>query len=102
MSDIRTFDIGDTIRLSAAFTTTAGVADDPTTVTLKVKVPSGTETSYVYLTDLSLVRDSEGNYHRDLLLSTAGTYHYRWVGTGDVATADEGRFVVRASAFATP
>lgn len=102
MSDIRSFDVGDTVRFAAAFTTTDGVDDDPSTITLKVKAPSGVETSYVYLTDGSLVRDSEGHYHRDVGVAAAGTWHYRWIGTGDVATADEGRIVVRRSAFTTP
>ena len=43
---------GDTIRLSATFTVD-GAATDPTTVTLRVKAPSGTVAAYTYAaTDL--------------------------------------------------
>lgn len=35
------FDIGDEIRLTAAFTDEAGAPDDPDAVTLRVRHPSG-------------------------------------------------------------
>ena len=102
MADIQTYDIGDTVRFTAAFTNAADAADDPSTVTLKIREPDSTETSYVYLTDAEVVRDSEGNFHADLVVDASGSWYWRWVGTGDVATATAGSIVVRASHFAAP
>ncbi|KKL22915.1 hypothetical protein LCGC14_2430680, partial [marine sediment metagenome] len=45
------YDEGDLIRLSAAFTDLNDAAVDPTTVTVKHKTPDGTITTKVYLTD---------------------------------------------------
>lgn len=101
MSNIQTFDIGDTVRFAAVFTTTAGVATDPTTVALKLKEPDGAETSYTYA-GAAVTKDSTGTYHKDVVVDASGTWHYRWVGTGAVTSAEEGRIVVRKSAFASP
>jgi hypothetical protein len=92
-----TCDQGDLVRSSAAFTTAAGAAQDPTVVICKVKIPAGTITTYTYLTDVALVRDSAGNYHLDVNAATAGTYWVRWYSTGTGQAAEEEAFVVQAS-----
>lgn len=92
------YDIGDAIRLSATFTV-GGVATDPTTLTLRIKAPGGTETTYTYGTDAALVKDSVGVYHLDYLPPVAGGYTYRWAGTGAAQAASETPFSVRLSAF---
>lgn len=75
---------------------------DPTTVTLRVKGPSGATDSYLYATASSPVtQDTQGIYSKDLSISSAGTYYYRWEGTGAAQTAGEGQFSVRPSQFAT-
>lgn len=73
---------------------------DPTTVTLKVKGPSGATDSYVYSSG-DVTKDYVGVYSKALTLSSAGTYYYRWEGTGAAQTAGEGQFSVRPSQFAT-
>jgi hypothetical protein len=73
---------------------------DPTTVTLKVKGPSGTTAAYVYSSG-DVTKDAVGMYSKDISLSSAGTYYYKWLGTGAAETAGEGQFTVRPSAFAT-
>lgn len=40
-----------------------------------------------------------GVFHLDVSAATAGQWYYRWEGTGAVEQADEGAFVVTASAF---
>lgn len=92
------YDVGDSIRLSCAFTNSAGTAVDPGAVSLKVKVPAGTVATYTYV-GADITRDSAGNYHLDIDLATAGEWSYRWAGTSTNKAATEGEFTVRASAF---
>lgn len=73
---------------------------DPTTVTLKVKGPSGSTDSYTYAGG-TVTQDTQGIYSKDLSLSSAGSYFYRWLGTGAAETAGEGQFTVRRSEFST-
>ena len=88
------YDLGDTRRLSAAFTIAGNspAATDPTTLTFKMREPDGTVTTYVEGTDVELVKDSTGNFHVDWLLAQAGKHYYRWIGTGAAAEADTGEF----------
>jgi len=83
-----------TIRLSAAFSL-SGTATDPTTGAFKIRRPNGVEISYVYGTDVQLVKASTGNYYVDWLLGLAGVHYYGFVGTGACAAADEASFEVK-------
>jgi hypothetical protein len=85
-----TFHIGDTIRIQCEFKNIERVLTDPTTVTLEIKTPGGTTTSYTYAAG-QLGRAAAGRYYFDLALSAANTWEYRWVGTGAVAQADQGQ-----------
>ncbi len=89
------YDIGDLVRLSATFTNTAGVVTDPTATTCAIKVPSGTVTTYTYLVDVDLVRDSAGAFHLDYSPVAEGIHTYRFVGTGACQTAEEKPFYIR-------
>jgi hypothetical protein len=91
------YDEGDLVRLTAAFTV-ASVATDPTTVTLKVKDPSGNVTTYTYAL-AEVTKDSTGNYHKDITIDEPGVWYYRWIGTGTVVAADEARLDVASSEF---
>jgi len=86
---------GDTVRLSATFTVD-GAATDPTTVTLRVKAPSGTVTSYTYAAT-EITRVSTGVYRKDVLFDAAGTWYVRWEGTGAAAGVEEAAIVVSRS-----
>jgi hypothetical protein len=85
------YDIGDLVRVTAEFKDIAGVVTDPTTVKLRVRV-NGVTSTYD-----DAVRDSAGEYHRDLSILSAGVYTYRWLGTGAVQTAKESSFSVKAA-----
>ena len=98
MSNI--YDIGDSVRLSATFTS-AGVVADPTTVTFRLEDSLGNVTTYVYGIDSQLVKDSTGVYHVDIALTRSGNYHYRFNGAGAVIAASEVRFEVNRSAIIT-
>lgn len=92
----REYDKGDLVRCSAIFTDAAGTFIDPTTVTAKTKNPAATTTTYVYGTDVALVRDSAGHYHIDVSVSTTGTWRYRFESTGTGQAAAEGVFIVKS------
>lgn len=92
-----TYDIGDVVHISSAFTQLT-VPIDPSTVTLKVTLPDGTQNTYTYPADVA--KDSVGNYHVDLAITMMGTYRYRWFSTGGGAAAEEGWFQVRTQRVA--
>lgn len=89
--------LGQPVRLSfrtysdAAETTLA----DPTTVSLEVLEPDGTETTYTWAA-AQVIRDSLGVFHYDYTPDQAGHYAYHWTATGTVATALDGSFDVTA------
>ena len=96
------FTRGTTVRVSIVFRNFAGTVADPSTVTFVTEGPgiSG-EVAYVNGVDSELVKDSTGNYHFDFPLTAEGNYGWRWVGTGAVAVAKEGRIKVAGSQFET-
>lgn len=92
------YDIGDVARLSVAFANSAGAATDPTTVTLKLELPDGTEKTLTYAL-AEITKDSTGNYHYDHTITLAGRHTYKYLGTGTVVAAEEAAFVVKSSVF---
>ena len=91
------YDIGDVVRLSNAMTVTStGSAVDPGALTLVIQDPTGLQTAYVYGTDAELVKDSTGNYHCDVTVSTAGKWRFRWTSTGSAVGSEESVFLVKA------
>ena len=93
------YDKGDKVRFTAVFKNIAEELTDPTTVTVKIKDPSGNSSTYVYGTDLEVVKDSTGTYHIDMDIDETGIWHYRWEGAGVIKTAEESSFTVRTSEF---
>lgn len=85
MSEIETsVVVGSTIRASVTFTPVDSVvATDPTTVTCKVRTPSGTTTTYTYAGG-QITKDSTGVYHKDIELTEVGFYWIDFEGTGTV------------------
>jgi hypothetical protein len=99
-------DVGDLVRFgnpsqdtaSAAFTTLAGAAADPTAVTLIIERPDATRLVYGWPTagaSGTLVRESPGRFYFDVLLDQSGTWRYRLAGTGTVTAASEGSLRVQ-------
>lgn len=84
------YDIGDMVRVKAAFTTTeTGAAVDPGAVTLTVEAPDGTETTP------SVTKTAVGMYQGDYAPTMPGIHEYRFAGTDSNIAAKEGRFTVR-------
>lgn len=96
---INVYTKGRLVRFAALFKNAAGAAADPTGVSFKTRSPAGTLITYVYPTDVALVRDSTGNYHIDVAVGESGEWHHRWEGTGAVVTAEDSQLVVEPSAF---
>lgn len=92
---INVYDVGDLVTVSGAFTDVAGLPADPATVSLAFVDPSGNVTTYLYLTDVQVVKDSTGNYHVDVNADEAGDWHYRWIATGTGQGAQLGQFAVK-------
>lgn len=91
-----TYIVGKVAKLLAAFTLD-GVATDPTTVAVTVRRPDGIKQTYVYGTDVQVVRDSQGNYRLNYTPVVAGPHWHYWVSTGTAATAGEVMFIVAAA-----
>ena len=94
---INAYHIDQLVRVTATCTV-AGVATDPTTLTLRVKDPTGATTTYTLVSSPALVKDSTGVYHYDLAASIAGTWSYHWEGTGVQGSDDQQFFVEGALA----
>ena len=86
--------VGNISRLSCTFTDQSGAPADPTAVTVQVRPPQGSVSTY------TPTRDGVGAYHYDLTLSVPGTYWYRFIGTGAVTAESADRsFVVPDASF---
>jgi len=83
------YDIGDQVRITSTFQI-SGTDTDPTTVTFKFKKPGASSTtSWVYGVDAQVKKTAIGIYYVDLDLDTAGSWSYRWEGTGTVVAAQQ-------------
>jgi hypothetical protein len=96
-----TWDVGDNIVIENTYTTgTPPAAVDPTSLTLKIKLPNKTEVSYELGVDEELVKDAVGIYHVDYLLTLPGQYWYHWLAVfTEDQTADEKYFLARQTSF---
>jgi uncharacterized protein YfaS (alpha-2-macroglobulin family) len=83
------YDIGDALTVYVDFKDADDAAADPTAVTLTVKKPSGANSSP------SVTHPSTGRYEGVVEIDMAGTWFYRWAGTGALQAAEEGEFYVR-------
>ncbi len=86
---------GQRVRLSVVFTDDQQAPVDPdASVIVKYKDPAGAVTTKTYLTDQEVVRDGTGAYHIDVDPNQAGTWDYRWEGSGaNTVAAAEGSFL---------
>lgn len=85
---------GNTRRLRATFKDVNGALFDGTTVKLLVQDGHGAKTEYTYGAS-SIVRESLGVYHFDLVLNVPGTWAYTWHSEGNVYAAGKGYVTVQ-------
>ncbi|MCC6192061.1 MAG: hypothetical protein IT318_23780 [Anaerolineales bacterium] len=89
--------VGQTFRLYGDFYSLAGVATDPTTVTLTVEDAAGVEMAYT-LAGGGVTKESDGVYYREMTAAAPlGVWNYQWLSTGTVKALDEASFRVIAS-----
>jgi hypothetical protein len=87
-----TYDVGDSIRLSALFTVT-GIAVDPTIIDLDVRDPSGNIGSFTFAGG-GVSKQAAGLFFRDVFINEHGQWWYRFFGSGTVIAADETYFLI--------
>lgn len=97
MNAINVYDKGDSVRLKGVFTVNS-VFVNPTTITLKVKDPDNTISTYTYAGG-QLTQLSTGTFYRDVTVTNDGEWYYRFEGTGACQAAGENQFRVRKSEF---
>ena len=97
------YDIGDRPVITATFRNDADAPTDPTTVTVRVREPDGTETLYTSPV-ASIVNSSTGvwAFTFPAALDAAGDWYVRFRSTAGLLTAGEQKLVVRPTAFTTP
>lgn len=71
----------------------AGVATDPTTVTLTITTPAGVATSYTYAA-AEITKTATGVYTKDIPCTEAGEWQYVWTGTGSASDVQAGTWTV--------
>jgi hypothetical protein len=86
--------LGNAITVSAIFEDSTQTLVDPTTVELVVQDPTGTMTTYVYLTDMGLIKDSSGKYHFIITANIAGVWIYNWLGIGTGQSSNASSFII--------
>lgn len=89
-----TYSVNQLVHLVFPFTVN-GVATDPTTITVRVKDPTGAEATYTLTSTPPVVKDSVGNYHLDITAGIPGTWSYHCEGTGAAQASDDEQFSVR-------
>jgi nitrogen fixation protein FixH len=86
---------GQVARLSVTVTDVTGAAVDASSLTLKIKHPSGN----IDTITSAIAQDGTGQYHYDLDLNNAGSYSIRWESTGQTQGASESSLFVFESQF---
>lgn len=76
------------VRSTVTFKDVDGELADPPGVAVHWKNPADVVSSYTYLVDVEVVRDSVGVYHMDLLAASAGQWWVRWEGV-DLVTEED-------------
>lgn len=84
--------LGQVVTVTGTFRDSAGTAADPTTITLTVTAPDGTDDTYTYAAG-QVTKASTGVYVRAIVLDLAGTWTYRWAGEGAVEQVFDGFLV---------
>lgn len=91
---MQVYEPGNTIRVYATFQfEDDGMYFAPGTVTCQYINPTGNAVS-----SATVVEDSIGQYHADIVASDPGVWLYRWSAT-DPSAAERGQFEIRESPF---
>jgi hypothetical protein len=93
--------VGNVVRTYATFKDENNDVQDPTHVQVRVKDPSGTVTTYVYGTNVEVVRQSKGVYYIEIDTSgqAGGTYELVWNSSGSYKAAGQTSFEIADTLF---
>lgn len=105
---IASYDVGDRVRLGnhSSNTSTTAILDadgapvDPAQVSLIVREPDGTSTTYTVGGLNALAKESTGRYYADVTLDAAGLWSYALVGAGTAVFREEAQLHARRSVTA--
>ena len=92
-----TYDVGDTIRHTAAYTDTGGNPIDPTTITVRRKTPDGAVTAQT----TGITNPTSGSHYVDTVTTSSGLYEITVSSTGNIVQTVQGWFSVRPSRATT-
>ena len=87
------YDLNDTVSPTCTFTV-SDVNTDPTTISLTVREPDGTTTTYTYA-GATITKTSTGVYTKNITLAKRGVWLFQWAGTGACQASAEGTVTVR-------
>jgi len=90
-----TYMVGNQIKCQATFTV-GGTATDPTTITARVKDPTGTITVYTFAL-ATVTKTATGIYNVSVTMNLAGSWWVRWEGTGTVVATEEESVIISDS-----
>ena len=76
---------------------TTNALADPTTITFMLQRPDQTVLTGVFGVDIDLHRTGVGLYHYEYTFTQGGFWEWRWVATGAVVAACQGRVCVDAA-----
>jgi uncharacterized protein YfaS (alpha-2-macroglobulin family) len=85
------YQAGETLRINAQITDSAGDPTDPTTVTISIKKPDGT----LDVTDAAMSSDVAGTYYYDYAIASDTGLYYASVE----ATGSAGRVTIKPDSF---
>ena len=91
------YSVGTLVRCSVVFKAIDGTVTDPTIIVAKYETPAAAETTKTYPD--TVVKVSTGRYYIDIDANAAGTWTYRFNGTGTVQATNERTFIVDATVF---
>jgi ABC-type transport system substrate-binding protein len=88
--------VGGVRRVDLEFYDDADVLADPTTIVVEFTEPTQSEVQLTWpaVSSPPVVKDAVGRFHFDWPMAREGTHTYKYRGTGAVAAAAAGQFVV--------
>ena len=90
------YQVGETIRITAAITDIAGAAADPSAVVISIQIPAGT----LGVTNAAMTKSAVGSYYYDYTIAGGvGNYNtqVKATGTGGRVTIDTDHFQAEAA-----
>lgn len=95
--------VGNVVKVKATFKDETNVKGDPAVVAVSVQEPDATITTYVYGTDVEVVRESVGVYYIELdTTDQTGDWEAIWHSTGTLQAVGQTKFTVADTYFEVP